>query len=126
MVPVLLFLLACAIASVVALAILYSAARADARTAHQLEHVEPPRPPQPVDVEGYGSLLLKRLMVQTSRVIGVDASAVFLYDPNRNELVLIAGHRIGEHLIGTRVAARGYVRDVAVSGARVWASQTDL
>ena len=72
------------------------------------------------------AFLLKRLMVQTSRVIGVDAAAVFRYDPARDELILIAGHRIRDDLIGTRVAARGHVRDVAVSGARVWASGTDL
>jgi HD-GYP domain-containing protein (c-di-GMP phosphodiesterase class II) len=126
MLPLLLILAAWAIACVVVLAALYCAARADARTDAQLATVEPPSPQQAVDLEGYGSLLLKRLMVQTSRVIGVDAAAVFRYDPARDELVLIAGHRIRDDLIGTRVAARGHVRDVAVSGARVWASGTDL
>jgi hypothetical protein len=126
MLAALLILAAWAVACLVVLAALYAAARADARTDAQLAEVEAPAPSQAVDLEGYGSLLLKRLMVQTSRVIGVDAAAVFLYEPARDDLVLIAGHRIREDLIGTRVAARGYVRDVAVSGARVWASATDL
>jgi hypothetical protein len=124
------------------LVILYCAGRADERTERQLEEVglygarnttpatvlrnAVARDEAPIGLDGYGGLLLKRLAIQTCRVFGVEASAIFLHDPRRDELALIAVHRLDDDLVGRRAAATGRVRDAALMGARAWVPATEL
>ena len=56
-------------------------------------------------VDGYASLLLSRLVVQTSRVIGSSEACVLLRDATSPDaLVPVASHGLDEGLIGRRIA----------------------
>jgi len=55
-------------------------------------------------VDGYGSLLLFRVLVQTCRVVGAPEACLFLRDPARPDaLVPVASHGIDEGVLGRRI-----------------------
>jgi HD-GYP domain-containing protein (c-di-GMP phosphodiesterase class II) len=126
------------------LAIAAASSRADRRTAAQLRQLglgrsDPGRPASAgalrdairlergdVEAGGYGGLLLQRLVVQTCRMIGVEAAAIFVHDAQRDELALIAGHRVDQEAIGRRAAASGLVREAALTGVRSFVPAFEL
>src|SRR5215218_3043988 len=74
-------------------------------------------------IDGYGSLLVSRLLVQACRVVGAPEACLLLRDPNRPDaLVPVAAHGLDEGVIGRRIAdgeTGGWALElVAVDGAR--------
>ena len=57
-------------------------------------------------VDGYGSLLLIRVLVQTCRVVGAGQACLFLRDPaSPGSLVPVASHGLDEGVLGRRIEA---------------------
>jgi hypothetical protein len=55
-------------------------------------------------VDGYGSLLLFRVLVQTCRVVGAPEACLFLRDPAQPDaLVPVASHGLDEGVLGRRI-----------------------
>ena len=101
MFPILLILLAAWL--VINLAVFLLAARR-ARTATDRRSGAFGRTSYAAAVDGYASLLLFRLLVQTCRVVGAEEACLFLRDPrNPEQLVPVASHGLDEGVLGRRL-----------------------
>jgi hypothetical protein len=102
MFPTLLILLSAWLAlnvAVVVLAARRGRARPDRRPAKR-----PTRRSYAAAVDGYASLLLFRVLVQTCRVVGAREACLFLSDPSRPDaLVPVASHGLDEGALGRRI-----------------------
>ncbi|MEA2478288.1 MAG: hypothetical protein QOJ07_210 [Thermoleophilaceae bacterium] len=135
--PAIAILAVWAVVCVVLIALLFASGRGDRRTSAQFDALHlghnPGRRREDraallrstvalergrIEVYGYGALLLARLTVQACRVAGVESAGIFVHDAARDELALIAAHRLDPEIIGKRAPATGRVRDVVLMGGR--------
>ena len=114
--PIVVILLASWIALNVALVVALARAARDHRDRASSRPARARRYAAPVD--GYGALLVSRVLLQTARVAGAREACLLLRDPRRPDtLVPVAVRGLDEGVIGRRIAVAGDGYTVELTGA---------